>query len=281
MDFRYVPKLNAKVHEDFQYYIEEESRFYHFVDDFNIIGVNWGEPLNISASYFVRLLQEGSSARARGRAGRTSWWDEHDEYSKDLYGFSSLFEHRAMWRLSGSRVVCTSSPYGQEKQIIDWFNELAKRFDFPETIKLMFLDSSYRFKDEGDYMIMIYDDPDLEEFNLYCSLAELRQKAISHSSYQPIKYQSNRSSYARDQYVREYALKRAKGACQLCGQPAPFIDDRTGEPFLEVHHIQALSEGGEDTIGNTVALCPNCHRKMHHTDFERDIIKLKRAASAD
>lgn len=25
-----------------------------------------------------------------------------------------------------------------------------------------------------------------------------------------------------------------------------------------------MSEGGSDTIGNTVALCPNCHRKLHH-----------------
>jgi len=25
-----------------------------------------------------------------------------------------------------------------------------------------------------------------------------------------------------------------------------------------------LSEGGEDTLENAIALCPNCHRKMHY-----------------
>ena len=32
---------------------------------------------------------------------------------------------------------------------------------------------------------------------------------------------------------------------------------------METHHIEWLSKGGSDTIDNTVALCPNCHKKMH------------------
>lgn len=36
-----------------------------------------------------------------------------------------------------------------------------------------------------------------------------------------------------------------------------------GEIFLEVHHIIPLSEGGEDTVANAEALCPNCHREKH------------------
>ena len=36
-----------------------------------------------------------------------------------------------------------------------------------------------------------------------------------------------------------------------------------GTHYLEVHHIDQLAKGGADTVENAVALCPNCHRKMH------------------
>ncbi|PGR23313.1 hypothetical protein COC52_24870 [Priestia megaterium] len=36
-----------------------------------------------------------------------------------------------------------------------------------------------------------------------------------------------------------------------------------------------LSQAGLDTLDNTVALCPNCHRKMHSLNLEEDIIKLR------
>ncbi|SHI46665.1 HNH endonuclease [Desulfofundulus thermosubterraneus] len=82
-------------------------------------------------------------------------------------------------------------------------------------------------------------------------------------------------TYEQNPYVAEYARRRAKGKCQLCKQPAPF-NDRDGQPFLEVHHIVWLSRGGEDTINNTVALCPNCHRKMHVLDLAADREKLQK-----
>lgn len=79
--------------------------------------------------------------------------------------------------------------------------------------------------------------------------------------------------YTRNPYVSEHAKRRAKGICQLCLQPAPF-QAKSGDPFLETHHIQWLSKGGEDSIKNTVALCPNCHRKMHllNLDIDRSLL---------
>ncbi len=78
----------------------------------------------------------------------------------------------------------------------------------------------------------------------------------------------------RDPYIAEYAKKRANGICQLCGNSAPF-NKANGEPYLESHHIEWLSNGGEDSIDNTVALCPNCHRKIHILANPSDIEKLK------
>jgi 5-methylcytosine-specific restriction protein A len=37
---------------------------------------------------------------------------------------------------------------------------------------------------------------------------------------------------------------------------------------LEVHHKKQLSEGGEDTVENAIALCPNCHREAHYGDLK-------------
>ena len=79
--------------------------------------------------------------------------------------------------------------------------------------------------------------------------------------------------YVRDPYVAEFTKKRANGICELCDQCAPF-KNKDGDPFLEVHHIKWLSRGGKDIIENTVALCPNCHRKMHILDLEMDRRKL-------
>lgn len=79
--------------------------------------------------------------------------------------------------------------------------------------------------------------------------------------------------YDRDPYIAEWAKRRSGGVCQLCDQPAPFLNSK-GEPYLESHHIIWLSEGGEDTIENTTALCPNCHRKMHVVNSSEDREKL-------
>lgn len=83
--------------------------------------------------------------------------------------------------------------------------------------------------------------------------------------------------YIRNSKVVAYTKIRVAGICQLCGQPAPF-KDKDGEPFLENHHLVWLSRGGTDTIDNTVALCQNCHRKMHILDLQEDIDKLIRIA---
>lgn len=68
--------------------------------------------------------------------------------------------------------------------------------------------------------------------------------------------------YLRRADVIAWVLKEAKGTCEGCDHPAPFLDDGA-RPFLEVHHVRMLSDNGPDVIENAVALCPNCHRAMH------------------
>lgn len=88
------------------------------------------------------------------------------------------------------------------------------------------------------------------------------------------RYQQKSTSYERNIWVAELAKRLAKGQCQLCLKPAPFKNTK-GEPYLETHHIVWLSKDGDDTPDNTVALCPNCHKKMHIVDDTSDVEALK------
>ncbi|SMY33443.1 HNH endonuclease [Photobacterium andalusiense] len=90
-----------------------------------------------------------------------------------------------------------------------------------------------------------------------------RQKRILAADHKPKKVLRYIEDYARNPDVVAEALYKANGICEACHQPAPFIKKSNGEPYLEVHHIIPLSEGGEDSLENVQAICPNCHRKMH------------------
>ena len=82
--------------------------------------------------------------------------------------------------------------------------------------------------------------------------------------------------------MQAYTLCRAKGICELCKTKAPFQKE-DGLPYLEIHHIKQLADGGPDTPDNTVALCPNCHRLLHHGSSEEKkekIGKLRRSIKA-
>lgn len=91
------------------------------------------------------------------------------------------------------------------------------------------------------------------------------------------KYISNNIIYRRDPKIKEMAMKRSMGKCELCNKKAPFID-KDGNPFLESHHIEYLSAGGKDILNNVVVLCPNCHRRIHIIQDATDIQKLKDVA---
>lgn len=83
--------------------------------------------------------------------------------------------------------------------------------------------------------------------------------------------------YYRDPYLKQMVKRIADGKCQFCGNNAPF-NDKQGEPYLEAHHVVRLADGGRDAIDNVVAICPNCHRKMHVLNDEVDTIILEGVA---
>ncbi len=73
---------------------------------------------------------------------------------------------------------------------------------------------------------------------------------------------TSRSVYARSHDVKTYVVARAAGRCEGCNQVAPF-ERPDGSPYLEPHHIRRVSDGGPDHPAFVIALCPNCHRRVH------------------
>lgn len=83
------------------------------------------------------------------------------------------------------------------------------------------------------------------------------------------------TAFLRDPLVKAWVLNNANGICEACFEPAPFSRP-DGSAYLELHHLLPLSEGGEDTIGNALAVCPNCHRRLHHgADKEKLISEIR------
>ncbi len=163
------------------------------------------------------------------------------------------------------KVNLIDRPY-QDKQLDDE-NNMRNVWVFPVELET---DIEYHPKKESFEPSQMQKEREVKKL----SIDDLR-KIVENKSPESSKRIVETTEYERDPHVVEYALRKANGICQLCNNQAPFIR-KDGTPFLEVHHILFLSEGGPDTIENTVALCPNCHRKMHHhnTEQERDLLKL-------
>lgn len=93
--------------------------------------------------------------------------------------------------------------------------------------------------------------------------SEVRKRRLKEASKKPEIMQIVSKGYKRNPDVIAEVLIRAKGICERCNSKAPFINKKDRTPYLEVHHKQTLAENGEDTVENSEALCPNCHREAH------------------
>ena len=76
----------------------------------------------------------------------------------------------------------------------------------------------------------------------------------------PLQREVRSLQYVRDPKVVAYVLRQSKGKCFDCKKKGPFVSRATGLPYLEVHHIRMLKDGGADAVENAVA----GHRKRHH-----------------
>jgi predicted HNH restriction endonuclease len=195
-------------------------------------------------SYFSSLfIQQIFLSKTKEEA--TSIWEESKKYGENLAEIW-ISRFNSKWRIT--------------EKIENWRKE-RHSFDFEHLPKL--IEEYSQMKDE---------------FFSEITLAKLKLKLQENEVIdRDTRNEGKTFVYSRSVLIKEFARRVAKGFCQLCENEAPFID-KHGNPFLEVHHIKYLSQGGSDTIGNVVALCPNCHRKMHLLELEEDINRIKSKA---
>jgi 5-methylcytosine-specific restriction protein A len=96
------------------------------------------------------------------------------------------------------------------------------------------------------------------------SSATNRRQRLAESDSQAKPFTVVTTVYKRNPDVVAEVLERSRGICEKCKQPAPFLRATDRTPYLEVHHKITLAEGGSDTVDNAMAVCPNCHRKLHY-----------------
>jgi 5-methylcytosine-specific restriction protein A len=114
----------------------------------------------------------------------------------------------------------------------------------------------------------LIDNFEQEVMTAKADSSEKRRKRLETSIKKPQKITATTALFIRNPDVVAEVLLRAKGICEQCGKQAPFIRAKDGEPYLEVHHRRQLANGGEDTIDNACAVCPNCHRELHYGKLE-------------
>jgi 5-methylcytosine-specific restriction endonuclease McrA len=79
--------------------------------------------------------------------------------------------------------------------------------------------------------------------------------------------------FNRKKRVNESVMRRAKMRCERCGASS---DDSNEAVTLALFHILPLSQGGEHSIKNVVALCPDCRKVLENNPSLKEIKRLKR-----
>lgn len=109
------------------------------------------------------------------------------------------------------------------------------------------------------------NDNDESEEKIYSQIdINLLQEKASNINTRPSQQEKIVNTYPRNNILRAYVKERSNYSCEMpsCDNIGFLKSD--GKRYIEVHHVNPLAEGGEDSIKNTVALCPTCHRKIHY-----------------
>lgn len=111
------------------------------------------------------------------------------------------------------------------------------------------------------------------------SLQQLRERAEERAQETTTSTTTTTTQYSRSTAIKNYVLARASGVCEACGKPAPF-EKPDGQPYLEAHHVFKVSDEGMDDPDAVAAICPTCHRRIHHgrdgNEYNKQLIETLR-----
>ena len=74
--------------------------------------------------------------------------------------------------------------------------------------------------------------------------------------------------YERDPKLRKAVIERDGYVCRVCGKSLEETYGSYAKKLIEVHHCVPVSSNNgasfESSIEDMIAICPNCHRVLHH-----------------
>ena len=191
--------------------------------------------------------------------------------SKESSGFQGGYKKcLSIWK------ECINDDRTPKDSFILLFMTFIEKYAVDITIYLPFI---VKYSNYRSYNHMIKTDDEFNKIHISDVVDKIKTKKININNL--LNETIDVSNYStvikrkRSADVAAYTRNRANGICDLCGNSAPFFD-KDGVPYLESHHVITLAAGGPDVIYNTVALCPNCHRKIHMLDSVEDFEFLKK-----
>ncbi len=66
----------------------------------------------------------------------------------------------------------------------------------------------------------------------------------------------------RERQIREAVFKRDNGACRVCGMRV-YLHHANPFKVMQAHHVIYKSAGGDDSLGNRITTCAECHDDEH------------------
>lgn len=221
-----------------------------------------------SATYPVIFLFTGDSGEQYGYA---------DHWENGAYFYTGEGQRGPMRLIRGNRAIAEHAEYGRALHL---FKSLGKsngyvyigEFSCADMFKRTQPDVSGRDREAIVFRLVPVEAASemnqAEEVDyktdLPDSLAAARLAALAacKPGNDELEQSAPRKVYQRSRKVAHYVLMRARGACESCKRPAPFMK-KDGTPYLEPHHVNRLSDGGLDHPRYVAAVCPSCHREIH------------------
>ena len=216
---------------------------------------------------------------------------EHKENWKKSLGAIVLFVKDAKVFSKGTITKIEENNH-EKKYQLNYYYELEevddisyeKIYDYSEYGKFTYFKTFFFLNDYRSIKILNYiyslktkeyfDDHELDDllendFDNIIPLTPERKPQVP-----PKKQNCNGSSqYARNASYVKQVLEQANYECEINSKHTTFISKSTNKQYMEAHHLFPMSAQEEinnslDIPANIIALCPECHRKIHFAKIE-------------
>ena len=183
----------------------------------------------------------------------------------DLAGKNTLSKGYELGHIYGKLYVKGNIP--SNDVLVD---DLKKMIDIYKSLKLQMNGKSY-----VDFLGVAYKEVDIVNRGIEESYQEEIEKAKPKKI--PVKpaappkkiYKRGIPTWKRNGGTARSALEASDYKCEVDSSHVTFTSATTNKNFVEAHHLIPMEFQDEfkytlDVPGNIVALCPNCHRKIHY-----------------